>query len=116
MAPRRLSRYSFAYATRDLQSAADERQFLYGDQPFRYVVRSDNIEHVVALGDTLFTLAARYFKEQPRPAGLWGVIADFQSDPIHDPTRRLAVGRVLIIPSERTLVEEIFSERRRREA
>jgi hypothetical protein len=47
---------------------------------------------------------------------LWWVIADFQSDPIHDPTRKLKRGRVLIIPSERTLTEEIFSERRRREA
>lgn len=112
MAPRRLSRYTFAFA----QADGEDRQFLYGDQPFRYVQRPDNIEHVVAEGDTLFTLASRYFREQPRPAGLWWVIADFQADPIHDPTRKLARGRVLIIPSERTLTEEIFSERRRREA
>jgi hypothetical protein len=44
------------------------------------------------------------------------VIADFQADPIHDPTLSLALGRELAIPSVRTVVEEVFSESRRDEA
>lgn len=110
MAPRRLSRYSFAYATQD----AEGDLVLYGDEPYRFREFADNREHVVRQGDTLYTLAGRYFAPLPRACGLWWVIADFQPDPIHDPTVELDVGRVLIIPSLRTLTEEVFSERRRR--
>lgn len=110
MAPRRFSRYSFSYAVQD----AEGDLVLYGEEPYRYRDFADNREHVVREGDTLFTLAGQYFAPLPRPAGLWWVIADFQPEPIHDPTLALAPGRVLIIPSLRTLAEEVFSERRRR--
>lgn len=112
MSPRNLSRHTFATAQKDETGAL----MLYGTEPFRFVARPDNIQHVVNDGDTLWSLAARYFKNQPRPAGLWWVIADFQPDPIHDPTRRLTRGRTVWIPSERTLTEEIFSSRRRIES
>lgn len=112
MAPRRYSRYTFAYAAKD----ASGDLVLHGAEPFRYRDIADNREHVVREGDTLFTLAGRYFRSGslPRPAGLWWVIADFQPTPIHDPTLALQPGRVLVIPSVRTVIEEIFSERRRR--
>lgn len=110
VSPRRFSRYSLAYATQD----AEGTLMLYGDEPYRHRDFGDNTEHVVRLGDTLYTLAGRYFHPLPRACGLWWVIADFQPEPIHDPTVRLATGRVLVIPSHRTLTEEIFSERRRR--
>ncbi len=87
---------------------------LYGDEAFRFRPFSDTREHVVRQGDTLFTLAGQYFAPIPRACGLWWIIADFQPDPIHDPTLDLEVGRVLLVPSHRTLTEEIFSERRRR--
>lgn len=87
---------------------------LYGDEPYRFAEFPDTTEHVVREGDTLFTIAGHYYKSLPRGCGLWWVIADFQPDPIHDPTLELDVGRVLLIPSIRTLTEEIFSERRRR--
>lgn len=109
MAPRRFSRLSFATAVRD--TAGD--LVLYGEEPYRFRDLSDNREHVVREGDTLFALAARYFRGIPRPDGLYWVIMDFQPEPIHDPTLQLDVGRVLIIPSLRTLQEEIFSARRR---
>lgn len=110
MPPRRLSRYTFATAVQD----AEGNLVLYGEEPYRYTELADNQEHIVKQGDTLFTLAGRYFKSLPRGCGLWWVIADFQPDPIHDPTVDLSPGRVLVIPSVRTLTEEIFSERRRR--
>jgi hypothetical protein len=50
-----------------------------------------------------------------RPSGLWWIIADFQPDPIHDPTVRLTPGRTLYIPSLRTVQEEVFSDKRRKE-
>jgi hypothetical protein len=109
MPPRRLSRYSFAYAVQD----ADGDLVLYGEEPFRFKAFPDNAEHVTKQGETLFSLAGKYFESLPRPCGLWWVIADFQPEPIHDPTLELEVGRVLIIPSIRTLTEEIFAERRR---
>jgi hypothetical protein len=109
VAPRRFSRLTFATAVTDEEGDL----WLVNEEPYRYRAFSDNREHVVAEGDELWTLADKYFQGVPRPAGLWWVIADFQPDPIHDPTIKLEVGRVLAIPSLRTVVEEIFSEKRR---
>lgn len=84
-------------------------------EPFRFTRLPDNVQHVVGRGDTLFTLAGRYFGpiDPDRACGLWWVIADFQPDPIHDPTLKLAEGRVLVVPSVRTVIERVFDERRR---
>lgn len=112
MPPRRYSRYTFATAVQD-----DEGDLvLYGEEPYRFKSFSDNREHIVRQGDTLYTLAAKYFRGLPRPAGLWWIIADFQPSPIHDPTQELTPGKVLVIPSLRTVSEEVFSERRRRQS
>lgn len=112
MPPRRFSRYTFTSAILD----DEERLFLTDREPFRFRSLPDNRQHVVKEGETLFSLAGRYFAPLPRPAGLWWVIADFQPDPIHDPTVTLESGRVLVIPSVRTVLEEVFSEKRRAEA
>jgi hypothetical protein len=112
MPPRRFSRFTFSAAVLD----DDERLFLTDREPFRFRALPDNRQHVVKEGDTLFSLAGRYFAPLPRPSGLWWIIADFQPDPIHDPTISLEVGRVLLIPSLRTISEEVFSEKRRQEA
>jgi hypothetical protein len=42
------------------------------------------------------------------------VIADFQPDPIVDPTLELELGRRLFIPSLRVLTDVILGEERRR--
>lgn len=112
MPPRRFSRYTFSVAVLD----DDERLVLTDHEPFRFRPLPDNRQHVVREGDTLFSLAGRYFAPLPRPTGLWWVIADFQPDPIHDPTLSLDLGRLLLVPSVRTVVEEIFSEKQRQEA
>jgi hypothetical protein len=112
MPPRRFSRHTFTSAVQD-----DAGRLVITDrEPFRFRSLPDNRQHVVKEGETLFSLAGRYFATLPRPAGLWWVIADFQPDPIHDPTIALEPGRVLVIASVRTVLEEIFSERRRGEA
>ena len=112
MPPRRFSRHTFTSAV----LGDDGRLFLTEREPFRFRSLPDNRQHVVKEGDTLFSLAGRYFAPLPRPAGLWWVIADFQPDPVHDPTVALEPGRVLVVPSIRTVQEEIFSETRRAEA
>jgi hypothetical protein len=112
MPPRRFSRHTFTSAVQD----GAGRLVLTDREPFRFRSLPDNRQHVVKEGETLFSLAGRYFAPLNRPAGLWWVIADFQPDPIHDPTIVLEPGRVLVIPSVRTVLEEIFSERRRGEA
>lgn len=111
MPPRLNSRHSFV----EQRSDGNERLYLTPRKRFLFKQRSDNRTHVVGDGDTLFNLAARYFPRFPRPAGLWWIIADFQPTPIHDPTIKLSPGRVLVVPSERTVDEEILSERRRGE-
>jgi hypothetical protein len=111
MPPRRFSRFTFSAAILD----EGERLFLTEREPFRFRSFPDNRQHVVQQGETVFSLAGRYFAPLPRPSGLWWVIADFQPDPIHDPTLSLDLGRVLFIPSVRVVTEEVFAEARRQE-
>jgi hypothetical protein len=109
MPPRRFSRFTFSAAVLD----DNECLFLTEREPFRFHSLPDNRQHVVQQGETLFTLAGRYFAPLPRACGLWWLIADFQIDPIHDPTLELENGQVLVIPSVRVVTESILSEARR---
>lgn len=88
--------------------------------PYRYREFSDNISHTVKEGDTLNQLAYKYYNgitpEPQSAASLWWIIADFQPNPIIDGTLRLQAGQVLIIPSKRTVIEEIFSTARSSES
>lgn len=111
MPPRRFSRFSFSAGVLDDAG----RLLLTEREPFRFRSLPDNRQHIVQQGDTLFSLAGRYFAPLPRPSGLWWVIADFQPEPIHDPTLALDLGRVLFIPSVRVITEEVFAEARRQE-
>lgn len=111
MPPRRFSRHALCSAELD----AEGRLWLNEREPYRFHAYVDTRQHVVRQGDTLFAIAGRYFAPMPRPAGLWWIVADFQPDPIHDPTLALELGRILYVPSVRVVTEEIFAERRRRE-
>jgi len=111
MPPRQLSRFAFCTAFLD----DEERLVLSEREPFRFRAFPDNRQHIVQQGETLFSLAGRYFAPLARASGLWWVVAGFQPDPIHDPTLALELGRALVIPSLRVLTEEIFAEARREE-
>lgn len=111
MPPRIGSRYTFCSGVRDDVG----RLVLTDREPYRYQSHPDTRVHVVAEGDTLFSLAGRYFAPLPRACGFWWVIADFQPDPILDPTLRLTPGRQLHIPSFRVLTDVILGEARREE-
>lgn len=112
MPPRKYSRYTFSLAFEDTNNALQ----LTERQPYAYREFSDNVQHEVKEGETLGSLAARYFRGIDNAAKLWWVIADFQPEPIHDPTLRIDLGRVLVIPSVRTLTEFVFAENRRFES
>lgn len=103
------SRYSFSLGVRDSQG----RLCLTDREPYRFYPHEDNRTHQVVEGDTLWGLAGRYFSPLPRACGYWWVLADYQPDPIIDPTLKLALGRVLNIPSVRVLTDVILNESRR---
>ncbi len=84
-------------------------------EPFRFVERPDNRFHTVQEGDTLFSLAHRYFAPMKRPDQFFWIVADFQPQPIVDCTLALQKGATIVIPSVRCLIEEIFNESRRGE-
>ncbi len=94
MPPRTFSRYGQCLGVRDELG----RLHLTDREPLRFRALPDTRVHVVAEGDTLFSLAGKYFEPLPRACGLWWVIADFQPDPIHDPTLALEGGRTIYIP------------------
>ena len=112
VAPRTGSRHSFTLGVRDEVG----RLFLTERDPYGFQEHSDNRSHLVAQGDTLFSLAGRYFAPLPRACGFWWVIADYQVDPIIDPSLELTPGRRLFIPSLRVLTDVILGEQRRRSA
>ncbi len=110
MPPQAFSRFEFTTAIRDRFG----RLFLTEREPIRFISLPDSRLHVVKQGDTLFSIADRFFRPKPRPAGFWWVIADFQPDPIIDPTLALEVGRQIVVPSLRTLDELILDPSRGR--
>jgi hypothetical protein len=104
------SRYSFCLALTD----AEGRMYLTEREPYGYADLADNRTHGVVSSDSLFSLAGKYFAPLPRACGFWWVIADFQPDPIVDPTLALDIGRLLYIPSTRVVTDVILGESRRR--
>lgn len=112
MPPRDLSRHILTDGITDDETGV---LFLSPREPYRYRNLPDTRTHQVAQGDTLFTLAGSYFAPTPRACGFWWAIADFQPDPIFDPTLELVPGAILYVPSLRTLLEKVLSEERRGE-
>jgi hypothetical protein len=111
MAPLVGSRHAFTRGAR----ADDGRLFLTEREPYTFHAHPDTRTHLVTQGETLFELAGQYFAPLPRACGFWWAIADFQPDPIIDPTLQLDVGRQLLIPSLRVLTDVILGEQRRRD-
>jgi len=110
MPPRVGSRHSFTTGVRD----GADLLHLTEREPYRFRSHTDNRVHTVVQGDTLWGLAGRYFAPLPRACGFWWAIADYQPDPIVDPTLVLEPGRRLVIPSLRVLTDVILGEAGRR--
>jgi hypothetical protein len=109
MPPQRHSRHRFTSGI-----AEDGVMFLSERVPFLYRDLPDNLQVVVKDGESWFTLAGRYYSALPRGAGFWWVIADFQPEPVHDPTIAIPTGTTVVIPSMRTVQHMILNEGRRR--
>jgi len=69
----------------------------------------DEILHKVLLGDTLHNIASRYYNAFPDAADLWWIIADFQPEPINDPTVRLEPGSWIVVPAPDTVQSWLMS-------
>lgn len=111
MPPKIGSRHIFCLGVKDQEGLFH----LTDREPYRYHDHTDNRVHTVVQGDSLFDLAGRYFASLPRACGFWWVIADFQPDPIVDPTLELETGRTMHIPSLRVLTDIILGDSRRRQ-
>lgn len=93
------SRYQLSSIIRD-----DTDQVLLGPRTFiDYGEDDDVIAHRVMAGDTLFSLAALYFHALPTGSSMWWAIADYQPEPLLDPTLELTVGSIILIPPLDTL-------------
>lgn len=98
-------RYQLADVTRD------DDGYIYTDLRARldYQGLSDDIIHIVSAGETLQSLAATYFQGMPFAAQLWWAIADYQPEPINDPTVLLTEGSVITIPSAAAVQEALYA-------
>lgn len=106
------SRHTFAEGRVDEDSG---RTYLTDRVPYRFRALADNVHHVVQEGETYFSIAGRHFAPLDRAAGYWWAICDFQPHPVNDPTVRPSAGSILVLPSVRTLTEQILGEARREE-
>lgn len=104
------SRYRYCVEYKD----EDENLYLDEREPFRYVESKDNRFHTVSEGDSWWGLAHVYFAGIPRSCGVWWLLCEFQPQPIIDPTIRLNIGTIIIIPSLQMLRLHVFSEERKR--
>ena len=104
------SRYRYCLVYTDDQG----RRYLDEREPFRFREQADNSFYTVKDGDTLWGVAHIQFRGLTRPAGLYWLLAEFQPDPIVDPTIKLQADTVLVIPSLRLIRTEVFNESRRR--
>lgn len=89
------SRYNLA----DLYKDASNRSYT----ALRSRIFFDDIDgvfpHVVEDGDTLWSLADFYYEGSAETdTNYWWAIADFQPEPINDPTIKLSPGQILLIP------------------
>ena len=105
MPPHVGSRFSFSTALEDDAG----RLYLTGREPYRFTEHPDTRVHRVVDGDSLFTLAGRYFEPLPRACGYWWAIADFQPAPVLDPTLMLEPGSALYIMSLRVLTDVVLA-------
>src|SRR5688572_12344109 len=94
----------------------DGLTYLLDREPFRFVDRPDNRRIIAGVYDTWQSLANEWLKPIRNPAQRWWVLADFQPDPITDPTVPPVPGTLVYIPTPEFVLAEIDSRDRKAEA
>lgn len=96
MPPRVNSRYQNC---RGIEDAAGNL-FLTERTPFRYDEKlAGTTRHVVEGTENLWQIAGRYYRGFPGAEEFGLLIAEFQPNPILDPSLTLETGRVIYVPS-----------------
>ena len=109
-APSATSRYRFSRQV----TSSDGVRYTAQCKPFTFRDYADNIVHEVVSGDTIVSVAGRYYGNAFPDAGLlYWIVADFQPARILEPFVDLEPGTTILLPSVRVVREEILSERRR---
>lgn len=88
----------------------DGLEYLLDREPFRFVNRGDNKRVIAAGTDTWHSLAFQHLAPIANAADLWWLIADFQPEPVVDPTILPVPGSTVYIPSTEFVLSTIFSE------
>ncbi len=78
-------------------------------EPFKYDANlPGTIRHRVGAGESIFTIAFKYYDPFPNAEHLWWVLCEFQPDPILDPTLDLAENRIIFVPTLRVIQEKVL--------
>jgi hypothetical protein len=96
------SLYRHANATRidDSPGGKDDDAVVFQvPERLSYEDREDNTIHIVTEGERIYDLAQAYFARViPNGIDIWEVLAQYQPEPIVDPSVPLAAGREIFIP------------------
>lgn len=106
------SRFRFCQAVR----MADGTMMLTDREPFRFVELPDTVVHKAQKGESWWSIAATYYNAPgllENPTDLWWVIADFQPEPVVDPTIAIQGGQLIFVPSLSAILLHVFDEDRR---
>lgn len=74
-----------------------------------YLGHEDDIAHEVQPDDTWHSLAYKFYGTEFGGANLWWVIADYQPEPVLDPTVLPTPGDIVMIPAPSIIQDFILS-------
>jgi len=94
------------YATADIKIDENGVKYLdwFGDRKFEVSDFTDNVEHVVSSGDTVYSIASRYLEQQRH---YWVIC---RANQIFNPLKKLVPGQKLLIPSIKSFRSRIIGQ------
>jgi len=94
------TRYDDAYIIKDING----NDIVVPRAFFRYKEIDDNIIHIAKDNESLWEIATQYYSDVlQNPSLHYWIIADYQPEPILDPTQTMVQGRTIYVPSIRTI-------------
>ena len=96
------------YVLADMFFDAQNRTYIGPRERFFFEDLEGNIPHTVRDGDDWHSLAYQYYgRALSGQVNLWWGIADFQPEPVLDPTLTLQPGTIILIPPLHVLQGEL---------